>query len=1105
MRKLRTWENYALLLGPFSRMIQYFFKSKCSHSRTVFSFGLSFLLFSNLVAAQEPHYRGADGRLLAGVIKNENDGDAIAGASITIGNSHASSGEDGRFEITIPRAEGSFQIRHVVYQTANVRFDSTTTFLTILLKPATREIENVEVVSTGYQKIPKERTTGSFSSPDKVMLENRIQTNVVEKLEGITSGMVFNSPGVRETGDENSFNIRGLSSIYANTQPLIVVDNFPFEGGLNAINPNDVATITVLKDAAAASIWGVRAGNGVIVITTKAGNVRRRNEISATSNLTVMEKPALFYDPAYIVSSEYLELENLLYDKGYYNNALTSASFPVVSPYVAARYQNSLGLIDNASLDAMIREWKDRDVRDDALSALFRNELRQQHFISFKGGDDRHRYYLSSGYDQNSLEEMKSHEKRFTFLVNDSYKLGSKWEINNSLSLTQGKQHRNLTPAATWSAFKGGIYPYASIGGDETIVRGISPLYAADAVGRGFLDWSFIPAQELALNHHTSEMNTMTFRANPSITYSIWSGFKANVQYQYLGTTTTGINLADERSFYTRNEINRFSIIDDSGTVIGYNLPLGSIQANSDGRNHSHQLRGQLNYSLQKGIHQVDALLGMEARQQTSSINSYTYYGYDPQTGSMANVDNVTQFPLNPAGNASIPSGNSVSKRWDRFRSYYTNVGYTMAGRYSVTASARIDQSNFFGVRSNQRSVPLWSAGVKWDIDREDFFHAKSWLSKWSLRMTYGWNGNLDRSTTAVTTFFQARNTAMLTNLPYVSISNYGNGSLRWEKVAVTNIGMDMTLLDGRVSLIADYFHKSGKDLMGDEVLPPSSGLTLFRGNYAAIKGNGLDIEVRARLIDRSFKWSTSMLISTARETVTEYSAEVDPSSLAGAGLAVSPVVGKPVYSIFSLPWAGLDPLNGDPQGVDELGNISKDYNQLIYPDTYQELVYSGPARPTWFGGWRNTLSYRWVDLSFNFIYKFGYFVRRSGIDYGQLYSSGRMHRDFQTRWQKPGDEVSTNVPSMPYPAEYARDVFYLRSESLVESGSHIRLQDISLGFNLSNEYLKWSAVKNIKVNLYANNIGLVWKKSALKFDPDYPAFGLPAKRSIALGITLTL
>jgi TonB-dependent SusC/RagA subfamily outer membrane receptor len=288
----------------------------------------------------------------------------------------------GRFTV---RAEAGdiIQVSFVGYQPYSFKVKADRLFEKIVLHAITAKLNNVTVISTGYQTLPKERATGSFASPQKEMYDARVSTGVLERLQGITSGLVFNAgPGGLDP-TKPDISIRGRSTIYSNDQPLIVVDSFPFNGDLNDLNPQDVESIDILKDAAAAAIWGVKAGNGVIVITTKKGKLSQETNISITSNLTVGQKPDLYYDPNYLPSKEYIDIQQYLFRRGKYDadlvNVRTYPSIPAAVEIMAARRSGSISAQDSINRIAALTNV---DARNGLLKYYYTNPVHQQYGVN---------------------------------------------------------------------------------------------------------------------------------------------------------------------------------------------------------------------------------------------------------------------------------------------------------------------------------------------------------------------------------------------------------------------------------------------------------------------------------------------------------------------------------------------------------------------------------------------------------------------------------------------------------------------------------------------------------------------------------------------------
>ncbi|HEX9512288.1 MAG TPA: SusC/RagA family TonB-linked outer membrane protein [Puia sp.] len=965
--------------------------------------------------------------------------------------------------------------------------------------------------SSGYQIIPKERATGSFAQPYKQLFDARVSTDVISRLEGITSGLVFNvtAQGNKEIG------VRGRSTIFANSQPLIILDNFPYDGDINNINPNDIENVTVLKDAAAASIWGVRAGNGVIVITTKKGHLNQPLRISLNSNVTVAKKSDVFYNPNFLKSSDFIGVERTLFGQGFYDGDLNDLTSPPISPVVEILNNQRNGLITTDEANSQINTLSKYDVRYDLSKFFYHSPVNQQYAINVNGGSKKDIYLFSAGYDRNSLPQVSGKYKRITLNSFNTFFPIDNLEVTVGINYIQNQTDNDNTLSQIFTGGPNGrsIYPYAKLADAARnplpILKDYRTDFVESATANGFLNWQFYPLQELRGGYNTSTAKNNDIRSVASIKYTFFKGLSADVKYQYEMSSMQGSTLASDKSYYARNVINQYSNV-LNGIVTGYNVPIGGVLTQSYSDLTSKNFRTQLNYSKTWRKHDIRAIAGFEAREVAVLNNSNTLFGYNDNTGTFKLVDLISYFSLYPTGNYSpISSSISVSGTLNRFRSYFSNVAYTYNDRYTISLSGRIDQSNLFGVSTNQRSVPLWSTGIKWDLDKEKFYHSKL-LTYFRLRATYGFNGNLDNTVTAFTTG-EYISGALYTGAPYAQIDNPPNPKLRWEKTSIVNIGMDFETANKIISGSIEYFSKKGIDLMGDATLAPSIGfvnpLTLtnsIRGNYSNMRGQGVDIQLTSRNIDKRFKWYTNFIFSYATDKVTRYTVKNDPSKLVyygdGSYSLITPIEGKPVFGIYSYQWGGLDPNTGVPRGYINKG-LSTDYSSLVNPTQIQDIVYNGPSRPVFFGGISNTFSWKHISISASISYKLGYYFRRSSINYYSLfYGWSGGNKDFSQRWQTPGDEKRTNIPSMPAIADISREQFYAYSKTLVEKADHIRFQDINVSYEFDKSTCPKLPFMHLQLYAYINNIGVIWRANRSGLDPDYLG-GLPASRSIAMGV----
>lgn len=1024
-----------------------------------------------------------------GRVVNENGEPVIATIQVKGDNTKGTTtNEQGYFELKGVDENAVLVISGVSIETLEVKVGGKTELATISGKTKISEGEPV-VVNTGYQQLKPNEVTGSVVVITKQQLDQRVAPDIISKLEGITNALVFHKD---PTTGSNQLRIRGESTIFANADPLIVVDNFPFTGNINNINPNDVESITILKDAAAASIWGVRAGNGVIVITTKKGSLSQPLSIGLSANFTIGQKPDLFYTPQ-ITPSDYIDFENFLFQQGYYTQLNNPTS--VYSPVIDILYKRQQGLISSDDSTLQINSLRSQDMRKDALKYLYQKPISQQYLVSMSGGNSKATYYFSAGFDKNRGQGIGSTGSRITLNNQSTFRVNRKIELGIALSYSESK-NINYTSGVP------NAFPYQQLvdeQGNEVPVAQRNPVFEDTIAGRRFNDWKYYPLQERGLNETRNRDNSV--RVFTSIKYSILNGLNLEASYQFQRSAVDNSSLIDAESYVIRDRLNSFAILDADGNYIGSHFPQGGILNLSASSIVTHSGRATLNYHHRWKEHFLSILTGYEINESRTESNGSRLIGFDKATGSFAMpTDLFTNYSLYPTGIAGSINdavggpGLSYSGFVTRVRSYFGNAAYTFRNKYIVSASARFDGTNYFGVRTNQKTVPLWSTGIKWNISRENFYRLNA-LPHLSIKLTYGYSGNLDRSMAAVTTFQYFTN-ALYTGLPYAGISNISNPDLRWEKSGQLNFGIDFGTRDNRISGIVEYFRKNGDDLIGSTYMDPTTGVNQLKGNFSGLRTTGFDIQLNAKVVNRGIKWSTGVNFNYAREMVTRYDVRSKPLNFFNAFGTVTPEVGKPLYGLYSYRWAGLDPLTGDPRFYIS-DTISKDYSSSLNSKfTYDDIAFSGRYRAPFTGAVFNTITWRKLTFSFNIQYAFGHYFRRTSINYFLTTRNWRNgHEDYSRRWQKPGDEAITDVPSFifPDPSNGARDNYYLFSTALIERSDNVRLQFINLSYQVDPKFLKKS-LSALKIYFYANNLGIIWRANGRKIDPDFPYLQPPAK-----------
>ena len=1034
-----------------------------------------------------------------GVIISQEDGKPLPGARVELGEGNLSiADKTGAF--TMESVPGSFQltVSFIGMVTREIPINlPLKEDLIIYLSPDTRQLQEVTVMSTGYQNLPVERVTGSFAAMDRELINRSVTTNFLDRLDNVVSGVAFNKgPG---TGGEK-LSIRGRSTLFANAEPLIVVDNFPYDGPLESINPNDIEQITVLKDAAAASIWGARAGNGVIVVTTIKGSQLAAPKVSFNASINYFQEPDPYYVPQ-MGMGDYIEIERMLFQNNYYRSQENSSNRTALSPAVETLIAQREGKISESEAEAKLELYKGQDLRRELSRYFYRPRLNQQYALAVAGGSDHSSYLLSMGYDRNLQNIKGNQDDRWTFQVKHTWTLLQD-KLNWSVGAYLTKSADINTTAVPSTVAYGSLADEE--GNPRPIYTNLSERYINSLEGLPLLDWHNIPLNELGnLDQRNDRLDG---RFQTSIDFELAKDLKIGASYQYWGFRGRDRNRNPEASYYVRDLVNRFTAIDENG-LVSRPLPDGDILDLSETFSFSHTFRAQLTYQKYwSEKHRLSFLAGSEIRDLRQESNSVRYYGYDDKLGTSAAVDYISRFPYfyNPNSSRSIDPRTSHGGMTDRFVSYYSNLGYTYANKWDATFSIRKDQSNFFGVATNQRGVPLWSAGLGWTLSEEPFssFLNGAYL-KW--RGSYGYSGNLDKRLSGLLTaaYFTQPSYAFIPNIPGAFIQNPPNPALRWEKVGIWNTGLDFESQSGKYTASLELYSKKGQDLISQFEVPASTGFTSVTGNFATTQTSGLDIVVGINWLKGALKWKSDLLYSHIKEEVIQVDVAQSASNLVSAGFSAlpAPIEGKPFFGIYSFPWAGLNPDNGNPMGFLD-GEPSENYGAIISALSPDDLVFHGSARPTDFGSLRNSLSWKGFSLSVNISYRLGYYYRRRSIDYNTLLRGQQIgHGDFDKRWKEAGDELFTDVPSMPVSANSIRNSFYTYSEPLVERGDHIRLQDIRFSYSLDKKGRGDFPFSRVEFYTYANNLGILWKASNDKLDPDYQT--VAARTSFATGIKI--
>jgi len=1057
--------------------------------------------------AQQPR------NVLRGEVRSAADGQAIEGASVSVDKKHASTDKQGRFTISVDKPTGVLTIKHIGYKEQRVAYENTATLLNIALQTGEKQIEEVEVVSTGYQKIPKERATGSFEFIDSALFNRKVSTDILSRLEDVVPGMIRDKTGSR---DKYPFmNIRGVGTMRtSNSWPLIVIDGVPFETGLNNfengsywgdyhnINPNDIENITVLKDAAAASIWGARAGNGVIVITTKRGKYGQPIRITVNSNLTVESKPDLYYLPT-MKSSDYVELERELFEKGAYDYKQDDI-FNRFSPVQLLLFKLRKNMLTMDEVELELDRLKGIDSRDQFLKYVYRPAVKQQYNVQLTGGSDKLNYLFSAGYDKNKNGLVFSGYDRLNLKNAVQIRPTKNLEIGTSLSYMSSFFNEKAGNGLAYGNLLGGNYPYTQLADEQgapLIVEGVGPSpFFLDTltVAPLLLDWKYRPLEDIVDTDQPIKLKEVIFDINAQ--YSLPFGLKLAMLYNYRNIQQDMQTWKSGESFEIRGLLNSYA--DWNSNPIKWNVPLGGnlYIINTNGQTH----QGRSVLSLDRkwgGRHTLSAIAGFEIKDMTTFTYSVNYWGYDMTTRTHKPIDQITAFPWANGilGTSRFYVYNVSEEKVNRFTSYFANASYSYLDRYIVSGSARKDASNLFGVKSNNRGKPFTSVGAAWILSKEKFMEDQGIFDLLKVRSTFGYNGNVNNQAYSYPVMNVAPNTHNITGNPYASIASPPNPTLRWETVQMLNLGLDFATRKKYLSGSLEYYVKRPKDLIASALVDPTSGFSSLVVNSASLLIRGVDVNLSSQHIKtKDFVWSSNLVLGYNRNKVGKsYVSNTVGKNFLSGGKLLTPFEGADYHSALAFSWAGLDPNNGKPIGM-VAGEKSTDYSAIYNRTQVGDMDNLGTLDPVVFGSFRQMLTYKNLDISFNLSYQLGHKFRRSSFNSYFFWDSERGHADYARRWQKPGDEQWTNVPSVTYPIDYNTDQFYTYSSALIEPADQIKWRDLQLGYTAP--WLKARGVKNLRLYAYAQNIATIWRANKFGVDPEYGS-NVPDPFAFSMGI----
>lgn len=1054
-----------------------------------------------------------------GTVVGEN-GRPLPGANVTVkGTAQAvKTNANGEFILKGIKENAILQISYIGYELKELR--ASENLGRIMLSLAESELDEIKInANTGYQSLPKERATGSFDVVSAKQIRNKIQTNVLERLEGLAPGLMMING--KDNGSDDGLTIRGVSTLFGTKRPLIVVDNFPIEGDISTVNPNDVESITILKDAAAASIWGARAANGVIVITTKRGK-QGDIEFTYSNSFQFEEKPDLAYLNR-LNSAQDIAIERKLLTKTYETSVKRSGR---AFSQLGSLYMDSVsGRITPSAYLSAINALGGLDNTEQIKDLLMQQPFTQNHSLSFNGGNEKNQYYGSLNFTDRNGYDLKDQNSIYNFFLKTSHKVSERlmFGVNANLNMSNGTG----APVSSTDIYR--LKPYnmlQDVNGNPLVVnRNADPnnqnnsntFSIAQRNAWGLADESYSPLNEL--NRTEINNKTATQRIQAELNYKIAEGISLNLSYQLEKGSSYGktFNHADQAGLV--KEINDFIspslnsngqiLTNVDGTLLNptYNLPIGGKLFEQRADYTAHVVRGLLN--INKTIaedHMISAVIGLENRRTQGSGNMVTKYGYDDNTLQFVDIDVQRLKNLNQTLQ-SIPNGfYGINDRFlyneDRFVSAFANASYSYKNKYVYSGSIRMDQTNLFGTDPKYLYRPMWSSGLSWILSNEDFMKSITAVNYLQLRATYGLNGNIPKNSGPFMIAEAGIN--YFNNLPSNYITTPANNQLRWEKTAVTNFGIDFTVLNNRISGKADYYFRRSTDLLGDELINPTYGFSNATLNTASMNNDGFELQLNSKNIrTENFGWSTTITYAVNKNKITQVALSNSFSNPRQVANGSPFLVGMPYGGLYSIRYGGLTHDGGQLLVKNAQGEIEPDALNGNMDFAY----FNGNRRPVSNGALSNTFNYKNLEMSFMFIFYAGHKARQGlpAASTGVGSFDGRLAQ----AWQKPGDENFTHIPNVIWDSSnyyYARAYYTNFLDVNVFNASYAKLREVVLTYNFPQKALqRFKYVKGLQLNAQARNLWTL-TKNGLGIDPE--AFSgnsrtMPIMPTYAFGINL--
>lgn len=1022
-------------------------------------------LWGHLLMAQE--------KAVSGIVVSTEDGLPMIGVAVVDKQTMngVTTNEKGEFSMTVSPRTKTLHLSYLGYKTKEVTISGRS--MKIEMEPDMVAIDEVMVVAYGTGK--KSTFTGSASVVKKESLEKIKASNVTQALQGQSSGVqVLNNSG--EPGEDATIMIRGIGSMNASSSPLYVVDGTAYDGYLNAINPNDIESMTILKDASATALYGSRAANGVVMITTRKG-ASEKGQINFRSTWGFSSLAVGLPDqlsPDQLSQLTWRALYNGYLDSGYRDEDSRSyASYYVMGEFGNNPYNIDMPVGTDGKMDpdAKLNYW------GDWRNALLKSRLRQEYTIDFSGKNKKADYFISAGYLNDKGVFSIQRFERYSTRVNLNYNVNKWLKVGTNISLSHSVREGSASDQTVWLLrTMPTVYPIYEW-------DSATNAYRLDKNGNRIFDYG---------NYRTSWSGTNPL-ADDTYNKSPWTHDDVSNRTYFEITFIPGLKWRTNFSvdFYQYNYDGYVN--SEYGFAAGYK---GSAYKESD-RNLSYTINNLLTYEKSFGDHSLSVLLGQEAYALEYKLLSAEKQGF-PFPG-------VTEI-----GSAAVMS--SMNSYTDKYRllSWLSRVEYDYKDRYYISGSFRTDGSSRF--HPDNRWGQFWSLGGSWRISNEEFMKPySSWLDNLKLKASYGAVGNDNLGTYYA---YQGLYATGMNNYrdPGVMVSRLSNKDLKWETNLQFNVGLDFAVFN-KLSGSVEWFSRKSKDLLFTLPMAPSTGMSGIDRNIGDVKNQGVEFSLNyAAISNKDFKWTIDLNGTSYKNRITKL-----PQAEVNAGV-FKWREGESRYNFWGIEYAGVNPETGNDQYWKTIYETNdkgeKVVKERVKTENYNEVTsdsqqkYLGDAIPKLFGGFTNNFSYKGIDLSFMIYYSIGGKLYDSDYAQSMYYRRGySMHPDMLDSWTP--ENPNAEFPRLTTYYNYANYMSSYTSK-FIFNNSFARLRNVTLGYTLPKNFTKKFQVNSLRLFVQGDNLVTIGSAARRGTDPEQSISGttanrFPVTKSVSFGLQLNL